>query len=72
MLKYVYTIDLYSGPVLKILDMLFKEYYEETKTIFLKQEKFVLTLPQKTLKLKMLLRKEKNIIMILTISVAYV
>ena len=30
-LKYVYTIDLYSGPVLKILDMLFKEYYEENK-----------------------------------------
>ncbi|WP_338952124.1 DUF4132 domain-containing protein [Fusobacterium nucleatum] len=30
-LKYVYTIDLYSGPVLKILDMLYKEYYEENK-----------------------------------------
>ncbi|MEJ6469000.1 DUF5724 domain-containing protein [Fusobacterium nucleatum] len=31
-LKYVYTIDLYSGPVLKILDMLFKEYSKENKS----------------------------------------
>ena len=30
-LKYVYTIDLYSGPVLKILDMLFTEYSKENK-----------------------------------------
>ena len=30
-LKYVYTVDFYSGPVLKILDMLYKEYYEENK-----------------------------------------
>ena len=30
-LKYVYTIDFYSGPVLRILDMLYKEYYEENK-----------------------------------------
>lgn len=31
-LKYVYTIDLYSGPVLKILDMLFTEYSKENKS----------------------------------------
>ena len=30
-LKYVYTVDFYSGPVLRILDMLYKEYYEENK-----------------------------------------
>ena len=58
-LKYVYTIDLYSGPVLKILDMLYKEYYEENKDYLFEIGKVCISSALENIEIEDIIEKRK-------------
>ena len=59
-LKYVYTIDLYSGPVLKILDMLFKEYSKENKSYLFEIGKVCTSFTLENIEIKNVIEKREK------------
>ena len=59
-LKYVYTIDFYSGPVLRILDMLYKEYYEENKDYLFEIGKVCINSALENIKIEDIIKKREE------------